>query len=435
MIAPAFPSWLFLLAAGAAQESRPSGEPRFPLQPSADRRSFVDAQGRPFLYHADTAWNLPKKLTLKETHEYLDDRKARGFTALQIQAVSKEQGAMANRDGHDPFAPPEDILKPNEPYWRHLDALIGAVRERGFLLAVAPLWIRWGGNDREGWRRELTDANARAYGRFLGRRYRDFDNLLWILGGDANPGDRTRATSEMALGIREEAPRHFLTYHAAPDHSSARWFGNETWLDVNGAYTYRETPLHVSAEWAREPARPIVLLESGYEDESNDKRGGSPLRMRRQVYQAIFSGSTGGHAFGQKHVWRFDAEWRKALDSPATRQMVHAKNFLVSKAWFALAPEAAALAGGRGDADAVAVAARSADGRRLLVYLPQPRALKVDLSRLAGPARGFWFDPTDGKEKAIEGSPFENRGTREFIPPEKNAAGEGDFVLVLEAAP
>jgi hypothetical protein len=50
--------------------------PAFPLKASADGRYLVDQQGRPFFYHADTAWCAVKKLTLEEFESYLDRRAA-----------------------------------------------------------------------------------------------------------------------------------------------------------------------------------------------------------------------------------------------------------------------------------------------------------------------------------------------------------------------
>lgn len=49
----------------------------------------------------------------------------------------------------------------------------------------------------------------------------------------------------------------------------------------------------------------------------------------------------------------------------------------------------------------------------------------------AGQAR--WFNPTDGKYRAIDGSPFANRGLRDFATPGDNGTGANDWVLVLEA--
>lgn len=408
----------------------------FPIGPSEDRRYLIDSQGRPFFVHADTAWNLPKKLTLDEAKDYLDDRTRRGFTAVLLHAVGKEQGPMTNRAGHDPFAPTDDILKPVEAYWKHLDAVLAECERRGLLVFLAPLWIRWGGTDKQGWRNQLTDLNARPYGQFLGERYGKHRNLVWILGGDANPKEKTEAIRKLASGIREKAPGQLLTVHNAPENASAAHFADDDWLDINLAYSYREVYRHILPEYReRKPIRPIVLGESGYEDESNDKRGGAPVRMRRQAYCAILSGALGGHAFGQRHVWRVDPEWRAALDSPATRQMEHVKTLFTTRAWFRLVPDAdnETLVGGYGDGDTErAVAARTADGQLVLAYVPSPREVTIDLNRLAGPTTARWFDPTDGTYTMIDGSPVKAAGLRRFAPPERNAAGDGDFVLVLE---
>jgi Protein of unknown function (DUF4038) len=194
--------------------------PAFPLKASNDGRNLVDQRGRPFFYYADTAWTITKKLAPTEVSEYLDDRQKRGFTAIHIHAFSKEMGPLANRERQQPFDPPDEILKPNEAYWRNVDEIIRAAEQRGLLVAMSALWIRWGGEDREGWRYQLTEQNARDYGRFLGRRYRGFKNLVWIVGGDANPIERTQAVAELARGIHELAPQQLMTIHNRPEYSS-----------------------------------------------------------------------------------------------------------------------------------------------------------------------------------------------------------------------
>jgi hypothetical protein len=432
------PCLLLVVAARAAAAAEVPAGPAFPLKPSDNGRYLVDAKSIPFFYHADTAWNLPKKLTAAEAEEYFDACVRRGFTAVQIQAVSKEQGPTTNRGGHNPFDPLDDILKPVEAYWQHLDQVLHAAQKRQLFVAIAPLWIRWGGTDKEGWRNQLTDANARPYARFLGNRYKWFDNLMWVVGGDANPKEKANAIREMAAGLKETAPHHLVTVHNAPENSSAEHFGADNWLDVNMAYTYREVQGHVLDEYlGRKPPRPIVLGESGYERENNDKRGGDPFRMRRQAYKAILSGALGGHAFGQKHVWRLDADWRKGLDSPASRQMAHVKALFATRPWHRLVPDARneTLVDGRGDNDDDrAVAARTDDGKLILVYVPTSRRITVDLSRLSGPVTARWFHAARGEYAAADGAaqPLPNRGRAHFLPP-RFGTSDGDFVLVLEA--
>jgi hypothetical protein len=410
----------------------------FPLKVSENRRCLVDQRGRPFFFHADTAWQLPKRLKREEVERYLDDRKGRGFTAILVQSFSKEVTPLPNAYGDIPFDKSENILKPNEAYWRQVDFVIEQAARRGLAVAMAPLWIRWGGDDKQGWRNHLTDDNARPYGEFVGRRYARHENLLWILGGDANPKEKTAAIRLIAQGIKAHAPKQLIMVHNAPEHPSAKFFGDDDWLDINMAYSYKEVYPQILGEWtAMGRVRPILLGESGYEEESNDKRGGSPWRMRRQAYEAILAGGLGGHAFGQKHIWRFDDEWRQALDSPGSRQMTRVKNLFASRPWHLLEPDHANLLvvegqGKKGEVEYV-VAARASDGSLALLYFPTTLTVKLNLANLGASPKAQWYDPTNGKSQAIADFASADSRTAIVTPPAKNSAGDPDWVLVLEA--
>jgi hypothetical protein len=78
-------------------------------------------------------------------------------------------------------------------------------------------------------------------------------------------------------------------------------------------------------------------------------------------------------------------------------------------------------------------AARSSDGSLLIAYMPSLHAIAVNTSKLAGPAIARWYDPTNGMYIDASDSPLANSGQKEFAPPGQNAAGDGDWVLVLEA--
>lgn len=64
---------------------------------------------------------------------------------------------------------------------------------------------------------------------------------------------------------------------------------------------------------------------------------------------------------------------------------------------------------------------------------PQGGTITVALSKFQNRITASWFDPADNQFRAIAGSPFSNRGSRQFNPPGKNSAGDPDWVLVLEA--
>ena len=79
-----------------------------------------------------------------------------------------------------------------------------------------------------------------------------------------------------------------------------------------------------------------------------------------------------------------------------------------------------------------ATAVLAEDGSCALAYLPGPRAVTIDLSLLSGPAKAEWFDPTSGEfRRATPAQSGDNKV--QFTPPDRNAAGEPDWVLALHA--
>ena len=70
----------------------------------------------------------------------------------------------------------------------------------------------------------------------------------------------------------------------------------------------------------------------------------------------------------------------------------------------------------------------------MVAYLPPAHTgtITVDMAAMSGPAQARWFDPTSGELKAVTGAPFANHGQREFATPGRNAAGDVDWVLLLE---
>jgi hypothetical protein len=85
-------------------------------------------------------------------------------------------------------------------------------------------------------------------------------------------------------------------------------------------------------------------------------------------------------------------------------------------------------------ANTFAAAAATVDRTLVIVYMPSIRTVTVDMSKLAGQTTGHWYDPTSGRYAEVGNSSFANSGTREFTPPGTNGAGDGDWVLVLEAS-
>jgi hypothetical protein len=446
-------AWLVVaLALGSAPAL--AAAPAFPLKPAPGGRHLVDRDGKPFFYHADTGWMLCLKLTEAEAEEYLAEREAQGFNAIQFM-LTGFLGAT-NRAGELPFAGTaamQDFAQPNERFFAHVDRVIARASERGLLLAIAPAWSGccgegWAGKNKDGSLKPL-DANgpqkSRELGRWLGRRYGRFQNILWILGGDNDPGATHDPIRALALGLREGAPYHLLTYHAASSHSSTDVWPGEDWVDVPMVYTYfrgfnkawnKNQPDVYEVGWkeyARTPARPFFLGESTYEGEHD--AWGSALQTRKQAYWAVLSGGI-GNAYGSPN-WNMPPNWREILRLPGAASLRHYRSTFESRAWWKLEPDVKNefVTGGHGPmaTNDLAVAALAVDGSFGVVYSPSPRALTVNLARLRGPARAVWIDPATGATQPVSPTPVPNEDSRVFQSPPRNSGGDTDWVLTLDA--
>jgi Protein of unknown function (DUF4038)/Putative collagen-binding domain of a collagenase len=451
-----------------ATAAQPSGAgPVFPLTVRPGKRYLVDAVGKPFLIHGDTAWSLIADLTREDVDVYLDDRRARGFNTILVNLIETRfaTNAPANAYGELPFRgqPFEalaavaellpltryattaatlaiDFSTPNEAYFAHADWVLRRAAEKGFLVLLTPSYVGWQGGT-QGWYRAMA-ANGperlRQYGEFLGRRYRDFSNILWVHAGDYDPPDKDLVRA-IAEGIARFDRDALHTAHCAPDTAAVEYWDREPWLDVNNVYTYGPVHSAVLEQYARREPMPLFLIESAYENEHHS----TEQSLRTQAYQAMLSGA-GGHVFGNNPIWHFDGpgihgepmSWREALDSRGAQSMTHLHSLLASVPWWRLEPDAdhTLLVDGLGSEDKRAVAARTADGSLAVVYVPGSRAIAIDLAQLAGPdVAARWYDPAAGRFSAVAGAPFPASGLQRFNPAPANGSGYADWVLVLES--
>lgn len=444
----AFCSSVALLSALAGGALALAAEPVFPLKVSADRRYLTDQNNQPFLYQADTAWMLFFKLTRAEAAEYLAARKAQGFNVVQVQLTGFL--GTATRNGDLPFAPPDhDFAEPNESFFAHVDRVVTEAARQGLILAMTPAWS---GCCSEGWAGETKDKRpaplntngpekARSLGKWIGKRYAKFDNVMWIMGGDNDPDNARESIRQLALGIKEAAPTQLMTYHASSSHSSTDvWPVDEPWLDVSMVYTYfrgfnkawnKNQPdvYEVShAEWAKSPPRPFFLGESTYEGEHGE--WGSALQARKQAWWCLLGGGC-GHAYGSPN-WNFPDNWRDVLNLPGAASLKHLRTLLEARPWWQLRPDVknGVAVDGRGTfaTNDYAVTALAADASFALSYLPTRRTITIDLDQVSGDAvTASWFNPRTGE--TTPAATFTTKNRNAFTPP-----SEGDWVLVLDDA-
>jgi len=411
----------------------------FPLHAVTGQRYLSDAEGRPVLLQGDAAWSLIAATRRDDVDRYLDDRRARGFNAVIVNLVEHKfaVNAPANAYGIAPFRIPGDFSTPDDAYFEYADWVIGSAERRQIAVFLAPGYLGYGGGD-EGWYRELAASSPeklRAYGAYVGERFRTHHNIVWVFGGDYNPPNRMVVT-QLAAGVAATAPFGLGTAHCAPESAASDVWKGEPWLTLNTAYTYR--PVAAVAESLLHSSRlPLVLIESRYEGEP----GGSAQRARVQAYQALLTG-TGGQFFGMSPLWHFNGpgnfpsplRWEQGLASEGSVSMTQLGRIMRSRRWWLLEPDTGGslLHKGIGMGYQRATAAIARDGSFALLYLPSPRRVTLRLSKLMGPTiEARWFEPGTGAMSSTVEFAKSPNAVIDLPARSVNAHGADDRLLLL----
>src|SRR3984957_17891683 len=371
----------------------------YPVRVGPDHRHLVDQSGTPLLIQGDAPWSLISGLTNEEAEQYLEDRRQKGFNSVIVSLIEHKFRGPVNRNGDGPFTTPGDFSTPNEKYFAHADWVIRKAAEKGIQVFLAPIYLGYIGTD-EGWIEETLAKGPEkgiSWGRYVGKRYRDFDNLVWLMGGDRNPEKALQDVNAIALGIKEFDSRHIFTAHCHPENSAVDQYNGGGWLDFNTTYTYEIVHRKLLRDFSRTPAMPFVLIETSYEGEHN----ASAVQIRRQAYWAVLCGAT-GQFMGNRPMWLFDPGWQAALDSPGAADMTRLKALFTSRPWYELIPDGIqeekheVVVDGLGEFRGLdyLAAARTADGGTVMAYLPTARPVTVDMTKIAGnAATAWWFNP------------------------------------------
>ncbi len=436
------------------------------LKVSENRRFLVRNDGSPFFYLGDTAWKLFHRLNREEAERYLNDRAAKGFTVIQAVALAELDGLNdPNPYGHrtllenDPSRP--DVKDgANNDYWDHVDDIVKKAHSVGLYIGFLPTWgDKW--NKKWGIGPEIfTAQNAEVYGEWLGRRYKNADNIIWIIGGDrpVESDVHHEIIRAMARGLRKgDGGVHLMTLHPTGGMSSSKWFHDDDWLDFNmrqNGHVAEFNPRYemTRADYDRTPTKPVLDGEPIYEDHPisfKAKELGHSVAsdVRRPLYWNLFTGAF-GHTYGHHSVWQMWQTGRKPINDPlmpwseainqmGAVQMQYGRRLIESRPFLSRVPDDSMIVHANPSSAVPGVglkrfvATRDAEGSYAMVYVPTGRPFKVKMDSIKGSkVKAWWFNPRDGKAALI--GEFPNSGEREFVSPTK---GEDlDWVLVLDDA-
>ena len=433
-----------LLSCGGGDEnptSTPATAYSYPLTVAPTARHVVDQSAKPFLLVGDAAWSLIAAVSDEDAEFYLENRKQHGFTAVLVNLLESKfaPNAPANFYGVTAFNE-KPFTTPREEYFGHVDNVLRMAAEKGLAVFLFPVFLGYQcGDDDGGWCaavKHASESEMRGWGEYLGSRYANYDNIVWVIGGDTDPTPVKSKLEAMIDGIRSRDIRHPFTVHNARGVMAVTPWSGADWLNINSTYTEGLDHEQAHAAYKISPAKPFFLIESQYENvNARDAQA-----IRAQSYWTVLSGGF-GHIFGNCPLWGFGfagsdcaplTDWRAQLESPGSLSMQHFGALFHSRHWQTLIPDTSgnvlmAGAGTFGSTD-YASAACASDGTSIIAYLPSSRAITVSGACLTGSSMtAWWYDPSNGMATQI--GTFPTNTPQHFTPPTT-----GDWVLVVDSA-
>jgi hypothetical protein len=418
---------------------------------------LATAAGAPFFWLGDTAWELFHRCSREEAIRYFANRQRLGFNVVQAVALAEFDGLHAPNFYGDLPLLDDDPRRPNESYFRYVDDLLDLAAEHQLYVALLPTWgdkvnHQWGTGPIV-----FNAENAFDYGKWLGQRYRDQSNLIWMLGGDRQPvveaNDYRPIWRAMAAGITAGAGgQPLITYHIAGGASTSALLHGEEWLAINtmqsGHGSGHDVPVWewIERDYALRPVKPTLDAEPNYEDHPVnpwpvwDPASGyfRDYDVRKQIYRSVFAGAC-GVTYGHHAVWQFygprhevinhaDRPWAEAIDRPGAAQAGHLRRLIESRPYFTRVPDQGMLLSPAGTGGTHVRATRDSAGSYALVYIPTAgQSVTLDLGALGpGGVRASWFDPRTGAAEPI--GDFAAAPSQVFTSP----ADGPDWVLVLD---
>lgn len=423
--------------------------PNYPLKISANGRYLADQNNQPYFISGDASWSLIVQGTVHDIDVYLANRHQKRVNMILVNLIDHRFGTFApsNIYGERPFthAP---FTTPNEAYFTLADYVISSAAKYGIAVLLDPLYIGYKCNN-DGWCAEMQTASTSdlySWGEYVGNRYVNFDNIVWIIGGDVDPTDYQleKKVNAFIEGLQSADTRHLITAHNDRGQMAVTPWNGASWITLNNTYTvFNETYQLAQAAFEFTPAMPFFHVEGFYENDTNSMTN---QKLRAQAYWTILQGGI-GYIFGNCPVWGLgypamdycpgtDPDWKAQLDYPGIHYMGLVQELFTSRAWQNLTPDFShtfltAGYGTYGDIN-FATTGVANDGSIAISYLPTIRTVTVDLTKMSSFICAYWYDPSNGSYSTIEGSPFPNTISHEFTPSGSNGDGDSDWILLLE---
>ena len=427
------------------------------LRVSADAHGLENRAGKPFFWLSDAAYDMFHRLSFEEIKWYLKDRQSKGFTVIQAAILPGGTDLQGlNRYGAAPLVDANPNT-PNERYFELVDTTVQMAARRNLYMGLVPAM---GDKVAEGWGKGpavFTSRNAYNYGYWLGKRYKEQENIIWILGG-ASPAQQEKADWKpvwraMARGIQEGTGyQALITYLPEPgEKGSAGSLHTESWLNLNLVNNGHEASPQPVWDWVERDYRlpsskPVVMANASFEDHpvqgsgaatSERKAHFTDYDFRKQAYRSVFKGACGvgygnyavSRFIGSEGVGEMGFYWKDGLQQPGAFSAGYIKKVMECRPWTTRVQDPGLVVEGQEEGENHITAIRGSNNDFAMVYLPVGKTIQVNTSFMkSDDIKIWWYDARIGL--LVRGKSEYRRGLITLTPP---TLGPGqDWVLVLD---
>jgi hypothetical protein len=418
------------------------------LKVSDNKRYLSYANGEPFFWLGDTAWEMVWKARWAEVQKYVADRAAKKFSVVQMVPMSHlafERGTgIHNRNGATYFLD-SDYAKPNPRYFDYLDSIVQGMNNAGIVAVMSPLWATMSEYHiaTSKYENYLTRAQALAMARYIAARYAGA-HVAWIVGGDQKYETSAQKNFWADFGRTLKTAsggQQLTTVHSDGFTASFDFFDNSTeWLDFQmyqSAHVAHNDFVWNAAQRGYNllPIKPLIDGEPAYEAIPNefwsyaDTAKRFPIRaehVRRNNYEAILGGSIIGVSYGANGIWQWNtlemptnpsitpfidsADYvDSALQYPGAFQMTYLREWMERVKWHTMSPQNAAAVkftttNALFDPPTNYIASMQSDSMTVAFFPQKIKSATVNLPRVCWNQAGMasWVNPSTGRVERQE---------------------------------
>ena len=404
------------------------------LRVSADKRHFEHADGTAFLWLGDTWWKgLAKRLTWEGFQELTADRKAKGFSVVQIVCGRyPDEGGFQPRwenEGGKPYTT-TDFTAINLSYFEYADRRIKHLVTSGIVPAIVGGWGRPDCNSLE-----AGVVNIKRHWRNLVARYGAYP-AVWIIGGESAGPQWT----EIARYVQQIDP-YGRPSSMHPGDSGRKSVTDESVINFDMLQTghgdwdaARGAIPKLKAAYDRKPPMPALIGEYCYEGHMQT----AFQDVQRYVFWGSMLSGAAGLTYGAAGIWHMGVEgdpgitpiydwttWKEGMNAPGSTQIGLGKKLLEQYPWARFEPHPEWAEPG-------CFAAGIPNGMRI-IYRPKKgiydwSGFTVNNLVPGAPYATFFFDPATGR-RFDQGIVTPTSGSWNT----PNVPSPQDWVLVMQA--